>query len=98
MATKTKEVIQQQIENEKKRLEKLKKELKAKEKAEAEISRKKRNHRLIRIGGIIEQYAGEIKNLDAFEAYVRQYAHSIKKNQQQANTFPEEKTQDIGNH
>ena len=55
MATKTKEVIQQQIENEKKRLEKLKKELKAKEKAEAEISRKKRNHRLIRIGGILEQ-------------------------------------------
>ena len=79
MANKTKAEIEQQIENEKARLEKLRKQLKAKEKAENEINRKKRNHRLIQVGGIVEKYCDEITDLEGFEEYIKKYSYAIKK-------------------
>lgn len=81
MSVKTKEQIEKQIADEKARLEKLKKQLKAKEKVEAERARKERNHRLITIGAEVEKYCGEIKNLEAFSNYIRQYQQAIRGSQ-----------------
>ena len=78
---KTKEELEAQIENEKARLEKLRKQLKAKERAEAEKIRKERNHRLILIGGTIEKYCGEITDLEALDRYIQQYTNAIKRTQ-----------------
>ena len=84
----TKEAIEQQIEQEKAKLEKLKKLLKQKEQAEKAKERKERNHRLIKIGGIVEKYAGEIIDLESFEAYVNKYAAAIKKTQSEKTDPP----------
>ena len=83
MASKTKEQIEQQILNEKARLEHLRKQLKAKEAAEKKIQKRQRDHRLIQIGAIVEHYCGEIEDLDAFSNYIQQYSRAIQRTQQQ---------------
>lgn len=55
-----------------------KKAIIAKEKAK---DRKERNHRLIQVGALVEKYSCEIKNLEAFENYLKQYGSYIKKTQ-----------------
>lgn len=61
------------------------KELQAKVKAErakeSEQKRKERTQRLIRVGALVEKYAGEITNLEAFEMYLQKYGEYIKKSQ-----------------
>ena len=83
MASKTKEQIEQQILNEKARLEHLRKQLKAKEAAEKKFQKRQRDHRLIQIGAIVESYCGEIEDLDAFSNYIQQYSRAIQRTQQQ---------------
>jgi hypothetical protein len=43
--------------------------------------RKKRTHRLIEVGGVVEKYVGEITDLIAFDKYIQQYANAIKSTQ-----------------
>lgn len=59
----------------------LQKKLKEERAKENEVKRKERTRRLIQLGALVEQYAGEINNLPAFEKYLAQYGGYISKTQ-----------------
>lgn len=75
------EKLQERQERQKQQLEKTKKAIKAAQKAQAQKERAQRTHRLIEVGARVEQYCGEITDLEAFSEYLRQWSNAIKKTQ-----------------
>lgn len=68
------------VEEQKRKLKQTQARMSKMKNAQKEKERKARTHHLIEVGGIVEKYV-EIKDLDAFEGYIKQWTKAIEKTQ-----------------
>ena len=68
------------VEEQKKKLKQTQARMTKLKNAQKVKERKARTHHLIEVGGIVEKYV-EIKDLDAFEGYIKQWSRAIKNTQ-----------------
>ncbi len=71
------------IEQQKKKTEQAKAQLKRFQKEQSEKERKARTRHLIEVGGIVEKYVS-ITNMENFEEYIKKYKFAIENTQKQA--------------
>ena len=77
----SKKPLKQRLEELHTRQERLKEQEALLRKRYSEESRKERAHRLVSIGAAVEQFCGEIADLESFKAYLMKYAQAIKSTQ-----------------
>lgn len=72
---------QDRIDSYEAKIKELQRKLKEERARENEQKRKERTQRLIKIGALVEKYAGELTDFPAFEKYLTQYGGYIRKTQ-----------------